>query len=484
MNVEIRKKPVTRKIIWYFAIGQLGWSLLSALISSFLVAFYQPDLTAENPINIIFIPQGRVILGILTILGAITAFGRIFDAVTDPWIASKSDRSKAKDGRRIPFMRIAAVPFAAATILTFWCPIQGQSWVNALFLFVMLTLFYLFMTMYCTPYNALIPELGTDQKTRMAISTSISFTFIAGMAIAYMAPMVGNMVQPMVGGDRVMALRLTYTVMALIALVCLFVPVFTIKEKEYVTAQPSESTALKSVSATFRNKSFRIFVSSDIVYFLGITMFQTAMLYFVTGLLKLSDGMSSIFFVGMTALSVLFYPLVSKLTPKFGKKKLILIAFCIFTVAFGYTACMGSALPIPAEVQGYILCVLAAPAMAIFGILPQAVVADIAEADELDTKENRSGMFYAARTFSMKMGQAIAMLLVTSLGTIGRAPIPAGMEDNEAALIEAAKNGTGLGYRLIAIVAAVACIVGGLLFTKYNEKKIYDKILNRKDGEA
>ena len=443
------KKPVTRKIIWCFAIGQLGWSLLSALISSFLAAFYQPDLTAENPIDVIFIPQGRVILGILTILGAITAFGRVFDAVTDPWIASKSDRSKSKDGRRIPFMRIAAVPFAAATILTFWCPIQEQSWINAIFLFVMLTLFYLFMTMYCTPYNALIPELGTEQKTRMAISTTISFTFIAGMAIAYMAPMVG--------GSLVKALRVTYTAMALIALVCLFVPVFTIKEKEYVTAQPSESTALKSVSATFRNKSFRIFVSSDIVYFLGITMFQTAMLYFVTGLLKLGQGMSTLFFVGMTALSVLFYPLVSKLTPKYGKKKLILVAFCIFTVAFAYTAALGTFLPIAPEIQGYILCLLAAPAMAIFGILPQAVVADIAECDEIETHENRSGMFYAARTFSMKMGQAVAMLLVTSLGTI--------------------RQDTGLGYRIVAICAAAVCVLGGLLFLAYNEKKVYSKIM-------
>ena len=81
------------------------------------------------------------------------------------------------------------------------------------------------------------------------------------------------------------------------------------------------------------------------MYFLGITMFQTAMLYFVTSLLKLEEGMSTLYFVAMTALSVLFYPLVSKLTPKYGKKKLILIAFGIFIVAFGYTALLGT-LPI------------------------------------------------------------------------------------------------------------------------------------------
>jgi len=312
------------------------------------------------------------------------------------------------------------------------------------------------MTMYCTPYNALIPELGTDQKTRMAISTSISFTFIAGMALAYMAPVLWGMLEGPLG-SRVLAIRVTFTALSLIGLICMFVPVFTIREKDYVTAQPSQSTAFSSLKATFRNKDFRIFVASDIIYFLGITMFQNAMLYFVTALLKLPEGMSTTYFVGMTALSVLFYPLVSKLTPKYGKKKLILVAFGIFTVAFAYTATLGTFLPFAPEIQGYILCVLAAPAMAIFGILPQAVVADIAECDELETQENRSGMFYAARTFSMKMGQAVAMLLVTSLGTI--------------------RQDIGLGYRIIAIAAACVCVLGGILFMLYNEKRVYSKIM-------
>ena len=31
------------KGMWCFAIGQFGWSLLSALITNWLVYFYQPD---------------------------------------------------------------------------------------------------------------------------------------------------------------------------------------------------------------------------------------------------------------------------------------------------------------------------------------------------------------------------------------------------------------------------------------------------------
>ena len=449
-------KTLTRGKVWCFALGQFGWSLLAALISSYVTAYYVPDETTIAAGQPLFIHQGAIFLGI-TILGLITGIGRVFDAVTDPLIGSMSDRCRSKDGRRIPFMRAAAIPFGLATVLTFWSPVNTVSWVNALFLFAMMMLFYLFMTMYCTPFNALIPELGTTQKTRMSISTTISFTYIAGMAIAYTAPTLWGIFQDAFGMSRITAIRTVFTILSVIGTACLFIPVFTIREKDYVTAQPTQSTAFKSLKATFRNGDFRLFVASDIIYFLGITTFQTAMLYYVTSLLKLDEGMSTLFFVVMTALSVLFYPMVMKLTPKHGKKKLILAAFGIFVVAFAYTACLGLLSFIPAVVQGFILCVLAAPAMAIFGILPQAVVADIAQCDELETNENRAGMFYAARTFAMKMGQAVAMIIVASLAIVGK--------------------DTGLGYRLTAVVAASACVIGGLIFSRYNEKRVYSKII-------
>ena len=447
------KRQLTLGKVWCFALGQFGWSLLAALISSYVTAYYVPDEATQLAGQPLFIPQGAIFLG-LTILGLITGIGRVFDAVTDPLIGSLSDRCRSRDGRRIPFMRASAIPFGVATVLTFWAPVGHESWINAAFLFVMMMLFYLFMTMYCTPFNALIPELGTEQKTRMSISTTISFTYIAGMAIAYTAPTLWGIFQDTFGMERVTAIRTVFTILAVIGTVCLFIPVFTIKEKDYVVSQPSQSTAFKSLKATFRNKDFRLFVASDIIYFLGITTFQTAMLYYVTSLLEMDESYSTLFFVVMTALSVLFYPFVMMLTPKYGKKKLILAAFCIFIVAFAYTACLGFLSFIPSIVQGLILCVLAAPAMAIFGILPQAVVADIAQYDELETKENRAGMFYAARTFAMKMGQAVAMIVVASLAVIGTT-----------------------GYRLTAVVAAAACVIGGAIFMRYNEAKIYSKII-------
>ena len=55
--------------------------------------------------------------------------------------------------------------------------------------------------------------------------------------------------------------------------------------------------------------------------------------------------------------------------------------------------------------------------MAVFGILPQAVVADIAQSDAKRSGSNREGMFYAARTFAFKLGQSLSMLLFTAVST-------------------------------------------------------------------
>lgn len=87
----------------------LDGAMLSGIISNWLVYFYQPDKTAISQGQTVFIPQGLVVFGIFTIIGGITAFGRIFDAFTDPMIASLSDRCTSKNGRRIPFLKWASL---------------------------------------------------------------------------------------------------------------------------------------------------------------------------------------------------------------------------------------------------------------------------------------------------------------------------------------------------------------------------------------
>ena len=59
----------------------------------------------------------------------------------------------------------------------------------------------------------------------------------------------------------------------------------------------------------------------------------------------------------------------------------------------------------------------------------------------------------------MKMGQAISMLVYTSV-TVSK------IAEDGTAYVEASQ------YRTTAIIATVACLVGAILFLFYNEKKL------------
>ena len=453
-------KSLTRGKMWCYAIGQLGWSIISGLIGSWLVYFYQPNQEAINDGMISLIPQGRVVLGILTFIGLITAIGRVFDAVTDPLVGNWSDNCKSKLGRRIPFLRFSAIPLGLVFVLVFCAPIHGVSALNTVWLFVTVLLYYFLITCYCTPYTSLLAELPHNQDEQLKLSMCISLTFIIGTCIGYAAPVIWGILMSN-GIQRIPAMRITFAGLSILATIFMLVPAFGINEKDYCDAQPSSSNMFSSLGKTFKNGDFRIFVGQDIIYWFGLAMFQTGLAFFVTSLLHLPETWTTYMMGGLTFVSLAFYPFITKMTAKWGKKKLLISAFIGFFLTFGFTALCGDKLSfIPVHVQAVIIVLLVSFPQAIFGIIPQTIVADIALSDEIKTGESRSGMFYAARTFAMKLGQSLAMLMFTSLATIGVAPF---------------------GYRLVALVASICCIVGGIIMTFFNEKKVMETISERSE---
>ena len=450
-------KPITNKLLWIFAIGQFGWSLLSGIITNWMVYYYTGTPDAQNPNTGIFasmVTQNPIVLK-LTLFGLVMAVGRIFDAVTDPLIAGWSDRSAFKGGRRIPFMRAIAIPFALITIALFTVPQTANVVVNDVLLFVILMLFYLFMTIFCTPYNALIAELGDTQEHRINVSTYISFSFIAGTSISFMLPNVAGMLEGFAG--QAGSIRLAVAIMATVACIAMLIPSFYIKERDYIDSKPSETPAFSSLLKTFKNRQFRRFVYSDVIYFFALTLFQTGLAFYETKLMGIEDTWTFPLTATMTFVSVLLYPVVNKLAPKLGKKKLIVTGFFTYAFVFLITSICGKGL-----YWGFIVAICAAVPQAILGILPQACVADVAELNRLETGEDRSGMFFAARTFAFKMGQAIAMVVFTSI--------------TAAKVIDGVETVLPGQYRATAVVATVTCLIGACLFLLYNEKMILSKI--------
>ena len=461
-----------------FAIGQLGWSLLSGIISAWFVTFYLPTAGDIGNGAIQYILPGLAIGGFMTVLGLITALSRIFDAVTDPLIASLSDISKNPRGRRIPFMQIAAIPLSVVTVLLFCAPVAEQSPWNIVWISIAIVLFYLFMTMYCTPYNALISEFGKTQEDRMFISTAISLTFFAGTLLAYTPFVFAGLLRGAVG--FAWSYRVCFIVLAVIACVCMLLPTFLLKEKEFVETKPSEENVVRSLVSTFKNKDFRTFSISDIMYWVGLTMFQTGLPFFVKVSMGFDESMVMVFIGGMTVLSAVFYPFVTKLVKKFGKKKLVIAGFLGLAICYGIAAVSSIPGLLPDQgnanglswVFGIAVMVIAALPMALLGIIPQSIVADVAEAEAVTTGQNREGMFFAARTFAMKFGQSLAMILFTSLAILGVENLDTTSND-----ITASK----FGMVFVAIAAVAFCVLGAIILLFYREKKIMKTIAKEGD---
>ena len=466
----MKTRRLTKKEMRIFAVGQLGWSILGGLINAWLVTFYLPTEQDIAKGAHFYLPTGLIIFGILTILGLIAFICRIFDAVTDPWIASLSDRSTNPKGRRIPFMKRAAVPFAVIAVLVFFAPVNGVSGVNIAWVLCTLILFYLFMTMYCTPYNALISEFGKTQEDRMYISTAISLTFFFGTLIAYLPFVFAGVLQGM-AVSFAWSYRACFIVLAAVALVCMLVPVFKLNEKEFVDAVPSDSNAIKSLAKTFQNKEFVKFAASDIAYWIGLTLFQTGLPFFVKVSMELDASFAMYFLGGMTVLSACFYPVVSKLVSKFGKKKLVICGFLGLALAYVVTALIGVVPGFKGILPGALIVAISAFPMALLGIIPQAIVADVAEQDAIVTGEKREGMFFAARTFAMKMGQSVAMLVFTSLAVLGTTQ---DLKSNDL-------TASPIGLRIVAIVAICFCVLGAVILAAYDEKKVMKTINDNAD---
>ena len=122
---------------------------------------------------------------------------------------------------------------------------------------------------------------------------------------------------------------------------------------------------------------------------------------------------------------------------------------------------------------GVLIVLVSAFPMALLGIIPQAIVADVAEEDAILTGEKREGMFFAARTFAMKFGQSIAMLVFTSLAVLGSTQ---DLNSNDLTASPA-------GLRIVAIVAVVFCVLGAVILAAYDEKKVM-KTLNENHEKA
>ncbi|MBN2658685.1 MAG: MFS transporter [Spirochaetales bacterium] len=448
MKNQVETLPIGKKII--YALGQLGWSLGSFGVMNLLYYFYDSNSQADGT------RMFPIYIGSAAILGIIASLSRVFDGITDPLIAGLSDRNGSKFGRRRIYMALGAFPFALISILIFLPP-STSALFNTAWLFVFTFLFYLFMTMYVTPFFALLSELGHTPDERLQLSTMISVTWALGF-------MFGNgtyALQGLLEGTGMAPVRAFQTVLvifAVISAVLMYLPVIFIDENRYCERRSSKEGSFKAVISAFKNRDFLFFTLSDLTYFLALTFIQTGISFYIIQLLELPKEMASTLMSVLFLMSFVFYLPVSMVARRIGKKNLLIIAFYLFIFSWLFLSFWGL-LPLSTTAQAFIAVVFAALPMAIFGILPNAIVADIAEADGKRTGNYKAAVYFGARTFMSKMGASVTLLIFPLISHMG------GTMDGAPTIT---------GIRATTYAAMGFLILGLILFLKYDEKSTLD----------
>jgi glycoside/pentoside/hexuronide:cation symporter, GPH family len=441
------KLPLSRQFA--YAAGMMGWSILTNVVIVMLPFYYLPP---SNVGLTQLVPQ-LLVLGVLNILSLIAASGRLVDAFYDPFIASLSDKSSNPKGRRIPFMKKAILPAAFFCFLTFHPLVKGENMHNAWWLTITLILFFVSATTYIIPYNALLPEMTATAAEKVKLSSLQQVGFVLGIIVSALINNYADKVQSVFHvADRGVAVQITVAGLCCLAAIVMLVPVLAIDEKKYSDSKPSHLPLWPAIRKTFANANFKYYLISDFSYYMALSIISSGLLYFVTVLLGLPESKGGVLMAVMVLVSLVFYPLINVLAARWGKKPIVLFSFALLSLIFIAIYFLGK-FPASPIVQIYTLVICAAFPLASLGILPNAILAEIAQKDAEETGENREGMFFAVKYFFVKMGQTLGIALFAFLTIYGKDP------------------GNDHGLRLNGICGCVLCVLAFTFFSRFRENK-------------
>jgi GPH family glycoside/pentoside/hexuronide:cation symporter len=445
--MALAKLPFSKQLA--YACGMIGWSTMTNIIIVMLPYFYLPP---NNAGLMPLIPQ-LLVLGIFNILSLITASGRLVDAFFDPFIASLSDKSNNKRGRRIPYMQWAILPAVIFCALTFYPWIKGENIQNAWWLTLTLVFFFMGATTYIIPYNALLPELTNTAAERVKLSSLQQVGFVIGIVLSATVNNFANLIEYYFNiTNRNTAVQYTIWGMAAFSGLIMLIPIFSIDEKAYSNSKPSHLPLLPAIRKTFQNRNFKYYLISDFSYYMALSIISSGLLFFITVLLPLPESMGGTLMGMMVMVSLIFYPLVNYLSKRIGKKPIVLFSFGMLSLIFVAIFFLGK-LPFEPTTQIYILVLSASFPLASLGILPNAILAEIAQDDAKRTGENREGMFFAVKYLFVKLGQTLGIALFAFLTVYGKDP------------------GNDSGLRLNGICGCVLCLLALVVFTRFREKE-------------
>lgn len=335
--------------------------------------------------------------------GTIPLIGKVWDAITDPMMGNIADRTKSKFGAKRFYILIGSI-ISAITFVLLWIPFEGAFQYG--FYVLMYILFSTGFTIVMVPYNGLLPDMVEDYTVRSKFS-SIRMIFSSfGAILAGLIPTI--MIKDNTNSMQYFSVALIFGVIFIISILITF----------FGTWERDKPVKSMTMGETF-TQSFTVYKSRAFVLFLCIFIFGQCAADFVTGLavyyiddvLNAYGGGNFTLLMGILLIAqflgmIIFAPIMAKTSKKFP----ILIATpvrIVATLALLFFSYEGADFKIILALSFVIGLGMAATSTSIYAIL-----ADMADVDELITGINRPGTVSGMATFIRKISTGLSTFLI------------------------------------------------------------------------
>jgi GPH family glycoside/pentoside/hexuronide:cation symporter len=440
--------PLWTKVL--YGAGDTGFSLVYTVLDVYLL-FFLVTVVKLRP----------------AYAAAAIFFGRTWDWINDPLVGLLTDRTRSRWGRRRPYLLFGPVPFGLAFVLLWWVPPINSQLGLAVYYGLAYCLFDALATLVSVPYLALTPELTPDYDERTSLNMyRMGFSIVAGL-LGFAAPELAALgvfpnlkagylwtaaffallsVTPLWGVFAVARERPQYVrqaralasaeggVMAevlgwvrgrwpaaagLVFYLVTWTAVFYVMPRLRGSIAPGQANwrdfvfyagfllpmALIVTRVFRRNRPFLFSIGIFLATWTTIAVIQAILPFFITYWLHREGQMTEIMAILFVS-ALLWLPFWNWFSRRFSKRSAYVVGMASLILVLLGIAALPSSVPFGAVA---LLAALGGVGVSTAHIIPNSIIPDAIEWEELRTGRRQEGVFYSLVSLMTKVASSVAV---------------------------------------------------------------------------
>lgn len=392
---DLSTQPLPWKSKISYGVGDFGSNYSWTFVASFAM-FYVTNVVGLSA----------------AVIGTLMLVARFLDGITDILIGGMIDRTKSKMGKARPWLFWSTFPLAASQIMLFNVPAgMSQTLQYAWFFVAYLLLGAFFYTASNISYNTLVSLVTRHQGSRVQMGT-IRFIF-AVIAVLILTSTTTKLVDALGGGQG--GWLWISVIYALIFIVFTMITVFGVKELDHRDEETDAAAKVKDSSEVglwtrlrllIKNKYFLMMLAAFLVVYLSQGATQGGGVYFASYVLG-DPALLGVLSMAMMVPMLIGLPFVPAIAKRYSMRGANIVGAAITLVGTVIALAYSGSLPL--LVIGLSFSGLGmAPLMGTM----YALLAEVAEYDEITTGVRMEGTVYSAAAVGIKVGTGLGTAIL------------------------------------------------------------------------